>query len=514
MILITDKTPPNHENMNRQHRLPAGAPVMFQLSRTSKLYDPDTKVDFTEPHHLHLLGICGTGMAALAGILKEQGYQISGSDEHTYPPMSTFLEQLGINVCNGFRPENLQPRPDLTVIGNVIRAENPEAQAILRLRLPHLSMPEALNRFLVQDRQALVVSGTHGKTTTSSLLAWLLFAAGLDPGFMIGGIVRNFNANYRVGQGPYVVLEGDEYDTAFFDKRPKFLLFHPRMAILTSVEFDHADIYRDLTHVAQAFTTFVSQLPPDGELLAWGDAPLVRQVASQASCQVAYYGLNSDAFWQGRNLTPKGAGMNFDVYRQGRFWESFYVPLAGRHNVLNTLAALAVLNDLGVDRRTLKEALPDFVGVKRRLEVVGDVAGVTVVDDFAHHPTAVAETLLAARGRFPGRRLLTAFEPRTNTSRRRIFQSDYVNALAAADLILVREPPDLWKAPEDDRFSSAQLVADLNRQGRPAWYFPDTDTLLAALIAKAEPGDVVLVMSNGGFDGLIPRFCQALAQPS
>ncbi len=471
----------------------------------------DTTVNSTQPHHIHLLGICGTGMAALAGILKEQGHLVTGSDEHTYPPMSTFLEKLGIEVQNGYRPEHLQTRPDLAVIGNVIRADNPEAQEILRLALPHISMPEALNRFLVGKRQALVVTGTHGKTTTSSLLAWLLFAAGLDPGFMIGGIVKNFQANYRLGQGPYVVLEGDEYDTAFFDKRPKFLLFHPRQAILTSVEFDHADIYRDLPHVIQAFTAFVSHLPATGELLAWGDDSLVRQVASQASTQVAFYGLNSGAKWQARHLEPYAEGMNFDVFLEGLFWERFYVPLAGRHNVLNTLAVLATLHDLGVDRQRLKEGLPDFSGVKRRLEVVGDFAGLTVVDDFAHHPTAVAETLLAARGRFPGRRLLVAFEPRTNTSRRRIFQKDYVQALAGADLILVREPSDLWKAPEDDRFSSPQLVTDLIQAGRRAWYFPDTDALLAELLAQVQPGDVVLVMSNGGFDGLIPRLCQALA---
>jgi UDP-N-acetylmuramate: L-alanyl-gamma-D-glutamyl-meso-diaminopimelate ligase len=471
-------------------------------------------LDSNQPHHIHLLGICGTGMAALAGILKEQGHLVTGSDEHTYPPMSTFLEKLGIEVQNGYRPEHLQTRPDLAVIGNVIRADNPEAEEILRLGLPHISMPEALNRYLVGERQALVVSGTHGKTTTSSLLAWLLFAAGLDPGFMIGGIVKNFQSNYRLGQGPYVVLEGDEYDTAFFDKRPKFLLFHPRQAILTSVEFDHADIYRDLDHVIQAFTAFVSHLPGTGELLAWGDAPLVRQIASQASTRVAFYGLNSDARWQARGLTPHADGMQFQVFREGLFWEKFYVPLAGRHNVLNTLAVLATLSDLGIDRQTLKRALPDFTGVKRRLEMVGDFNGITVVDDFAHHPTAVAETLLAARGRFPGRRLVVAFEPRTNTSRRAIFQQEYVQALAGADLIFVREPTDIWKAPEDDRFSSSQLVADLTLAGRRAWYFPDTDALLAALLTHVQPGDVVLIMSNGGFDGLIPRLCQALAPTS
>lgn len=466
----------------------------------------------TSPRHIHLLGICGTGMAALAGILQEQGFKVTGSDEHTYPPMSTFLERLGITVANGYRPEHLRPRPDLVVIGNVIRADNPEAQEVLRQEIPYLSMPAALNHYLVGDRQALVVSGTHGKTTTSSLLAWLCYAVGLDPGFMIGGIVKNFQSNYRVGTGPYVVLEGDEYDTAFFDKRPKFLLFQPKQAILTSIEFDHADIYRDLSHIIQAFTEFVRHLPPDGDLLAWGDAPLVRQVAAQASSRVSFYGLNSDAHWQARNLVPMDTGMKFKVWRQGLYWEEFYVPLAGRHNVLNTLAVLATLDNLGVDRQRLQEALPAFAGVKRRLEIAGDFHGITIVDDFAHHPTAVTETLLAARGRFPNRRLLVAFEPRTNTSRRRIFQQDYIQALAGADLIFVREPSDIWKAPEDDRFSSPQLVRDLAQAGRQAWYFADTDTLLTAVLNEARPGDVVLVMSNGGFDGLVMHLCDALAQ--
>lgn len=451
-------------------------------------------------------------MAALAGILQELGYQVTGSDENPYPPMSTFLAQRGIPVYQGYRPENLQPRPDLVVIGNVIRADNPEAKEVLRLGLPYLSLPAALNRFLVRDRQALVVCGTHGKTTTASLAAWLLQAAGYDPGFMIGGIVKNFQANFRVGQGPYVVLEGDEYDTAFFDKRPKFLSFQPAIAILTSIEFDHADIYADLHQVVQAFRTFVCSLEPTSRLIAWGDSPLVRQVAGQAAGQVLYYGLGSELPWQAVNLQTAGEGMRFTVRRQGRFWEEFYVPLAGRHNVLNTLAVLAALAELGLSRQVLQEGLRAFAGVKRRLEIVGQYDGITVVDDFAHHPTAVAETLAAARGRFPGRRLVVAFEPRTNTSRRRVFQDAYADALAAAEVILVREPPDLWKAPPTDRFSSLQLATDLQTRGRQAAYFPTTDSLLATLLTWVNPGDVVLIMSNGGFDGLVSRLCQALAR--
>ncbi|MEJ2672230.1 MAG: Mur ligase domain-containing protein [Deltaproteobacteria bacterium] len=256
--------------------------------------------------HIHLLGICGTGMAALAGILKEQGFHVTGSDEHVYPPMSTLLEGLGIPIQNGYRPENLTPAPDLVVVGNVIRRENPEAQAVLAQNLPRLSLPEALNRFLVADRQSLVVAGTHGKTTTTALIAWLLFALGLDPGFMVGGIAKNFRANYRVGRGRYVVLEGDEYDTAFFDKRPKFVHFKPRAAVLTSIEYDHADIYPDLDRIIQAFESFLDTVPAGGRVLAWGDAPLVRQVCGRSQTTIAFYGLKSEVTWQAAARSPVG----------------------------------------------------------------------------------------------------------------------------------------------------------------------------------------------------------------
>ena len=281
--------------------------------------------------HIHLLGICGTGMAALAGILKEQGHRVSGSDEHAYPPMSTYLAGLGIVVQNGYAPENLAPRPDLAVVGNVIRRDNPEAQALLESDIPRLSLPEALNRFLVGERRSLVVAGTHGKTTTTALIAWLLYALGLDPGFMVGGLTRNFEANYRVGRGPYVVLEGDEYDTAFFDKRPKFVHFRPQVAVLTSIEFDHADIYADLDQVIRAFESFLAQMPADGRVLAWGDAPLVRQVCGGAAAPVAFYGQGPHCHWRLADLAPRDGGMNFTVLREGKAWGEFFLPMLGTH---------------------------------------------------------------------------------------------------------------------------------------------------------------------------------------
>jgi UDP-N-acetylmuramate: L-alanyl-gamma-D-glutamyl-meso-diaminopimelate ligase len=467
----------------------------------------------TKPHlHIHLLGICGTGMAALAGILKELGHQVTGSDEHVYPPMSTFLKGLGIPILNGYQAANLNPRPDLVVVGNVIRRENPEAQAVEDLGLSRLSLPEALNRFLVGGRQSLVVAGTHGKTTTTALLAWLLAATDRDPGFMVGGLAKNFASNYRVGQGPYVVLEGDEYDTAYFDKTPKFIHFHPQVAILTSVEFDHADIYQDLDKVVSAFHSFLARMPSTSQVLAWGDAPLVRQVCEKSTCPVSFYGLADGANWRVANITPGPGGMHFTVYREGQEWGRFLTPLLGAHNVLNSLAALAALAEVDLTPEELAPALETFQGVKRRLETVGEFRGITVLDDFAHHPTAVAATLSAVRQGYPGRRLVAVFEPRTNTSRRAIFQESYAQAFDEADVIIVREPPDLWKAPEDDRFSSAQLAADLTAGGKQAFSFPDTDLLLQGLVPFLKTGDVALIMSNGDFDHLIPRLCKALEE--
>jgi UDP-N-acetylmuramate: L-alanyl-gamma-D-glutamyl-meso-diaminopimelate ligase len=456
------------------------------------------------------MGICGTGMAALAGILKEQGYRVTGSDEQVYPPMSTLLAGLGIPLQNGYSPANLEQIPDLVVVGNVIRRENPEAQAVLARNLPRLSLPEALNRFLVGERQSLVVAGTHGKTTTTALIAWLLFALGQDPGFMVGGIAKNFQTNYRVGGGRYVVLEGDEYDTAFFDKRPKFVHFHPRAAVLTSIEFDHADIYPDLDRIIQAFESFLDTIAPGGRVLAWGDAPLVREVCRRRQAPVCFYGLGGDVAWQATGIKPAAGGMNFTVLRDGTPWEEFFLPMVGEHNVLNALAALAVLAEVGAGPGALKKALPGFRGVRKRQDVAGEFQGVLVMEDFAHHPTAVAVTLAAVRQAYPKRRLLAAFEPRTNTSRRKIFQAPYARAFKDADLILVREPPDLWKVEPEEQFSSRQLVADLQAAGQEALYFPDTDQLLEGLLQHRRTGDVVLVMSNGDFDHLVPRLCEAL----
>ena len=365
------------------------------------------------------------------------------------------------------------PAPDLVVVGNVIRRDNPEAQAVLAQDLPRLSLPEALNRFLVGDRQSLVVAGTHGKTTTTALISWLLFALGLDPGFMVGGIAKNFQTNYRVGRGRYVALEGDEYDTAFFDKRPKFVHFTPRAAVLTSIEFDHADIYPDLGVIIQAFETFLGTIAPGGRVLAWGDAPLVREVCGRNRAPVSFYGVGADVAWQAAAIAPAPGGMQLHRPEGGR-------PV-GRVLPAHGGGAQRLERPGGPGGRwprwgprpaPLQKALTGFKGVKKRQEVAGEFDGVLVVEDFAHHPTAVGVTLAAVRRAYPERRLVAAFEPRTNTSRRKIFQEPYAQAFHDADLILVREPPDLWKVEPEEQFSSRELVADLRRRRQGSPLFP------------------------------------------
>ncbi|MCU0577906.1 MAG: UDP-N-acetylmuramate:L-alanyl-gamma-D-glutamyl-meso-diaminopimelate ligase [Desulfobacterota bacterium] len=463
-----------------------------------------------EIRHIHLMGICGTGMGSLAGMLQERGYRVTGSDQAVYPPMSTFLEKLGIPVRSGYGPENLDPPPDLVIVGNVITRLNPEARELLRRDLPCLSLPQALAHFFLEGKIPLVITGTHGKTSTSALLAAVLDVAGLAPGFMVGGILRGYERNYQVGSGPYFVIEGDEYDTAFFDKGPKFLHYRPHLAVLTSIEFDHADIYSDVQAIQAAFARFIALLPQGGLLAAHGPDPRIQEILSRAVCPVATYGLEDRWDWAAREIRPHPGGTVFRVYRRGQFYHEFHSPLAGEHNVLNTLALMPLLERIGLSPETMAAGVAGFRGVHRRQEVRGVKAGVTVIDDFAHHPTAVRETLRAIRAQYPGRRLVAVFEPRTNTSRRRIFQTDYPKALAGADLVVVREPPDLAKIAEEERFSSARLVEDVQAAGRPAWYFPDTEGILDFLRGSLQSGDVVLIMSNGGFDGLHQRLLDSL----
>ncbi len=458
-----------------------------------------------EIKHIHLMGICGTGMAALAGMLQSSGYKVTGSDSHVYPPMSVFLSSLNIPVCSGYGADNLEPAPDLVIVGNVITRKNPEAIALAERNLPYLSFPQALSHFYIQSRTSLVVSGTHGKTTTCSLLATALYHAGLDPSFMIGGIVGEFGTNFRLGNGEYFVAEGDEYDTAFFDKESKFLHYRPKVAIITSIEFDHADIFKDIDSIKRAFKKFVALLPPDGLLIANLDDVNVVEIAAEAPCAVQGYGLDPSFTWAIQNINIENGISHFDVLKDGKSWSTMTVGLPGRHNCLNSLAVCAVMHHLGVTPSVIDKALTSFAGVKRRQEVRGVENGITVIDDFAHHPTAVRETLAALKSGYSGRRLVTVFEPRTNSSRRAIFQNDYAGAFDSADIILLREPTPIEGLTQEELFSAATLATDLVGRRLEAEAFLTTDDILKRLETILKKGDVVAILSNGGFDNIHTR---------
>jgi UDP-N-acetylmuramate: L-alanyl-gamma-D-glutamyl-meso-diaminopimelate ligase len=482
----------------------------IRTSSSAACLDPELNRFPEKIRHVHLMGICGTGMGALAGILKCAGYEVTGSDQHVYPPMSDFLERSGIPVCAGYAAANLIPRPDLVVVGNVITSSNPEAIALAAAAVPYVSFPQALSHYFIAGRNSLVVAGTHGKTTTSSLLATLLYGGGFDPGFMIGGLVQAFGRNFNIGTGPHFITEGDEYDTAFFDKGPKFLHYRPQIAIITSIEFDHADIYADLAAVKSSFRRLVEIMPADGCLVACLDDPVVAEVVGNAACFVSGYGFRADLDWRLADLEVTPGGTFFSVYKEGRFWHRFEYTMPGRHNAMNALAVIAVLDRLGMSREVIARELRVFAGVKRRQEVLGTISGVTVIDDFAHHPTAVLETLAALRAAYAGRRLVAVFDPRTNTSRRKIFQQSYAAAFQDADLVLVREPEGMAKIPEAERFSALQLVADLKRRGVAAHYFLDTAAILAFLAEEVAGNDVIAILSNGGFDNIHTRLLAQL----
>jgi len=460
--------------------------------------------------HIHLMGICGTAMAALAGMLQQVGYHITGSDNHVYPPMSTFLQGLGIGISEGYKAENLNSSPDLVIVGNVITQKNPEAIALRQTSLPYISLPQALEHLFITNRKSLVVAGTHGKTTTCSMLASSLYHLGLDPTFMIGGIVREFEANFRLGNGPYFVAEGDEYDTAFFDKESKFLHYQPCIAILTSIEFDHADIFQDLEAIKRAFRKFVRLIPKDGLLIANFDDPHVVDVAKEAQCPIQSYGVSDKHYWRFNQAAFKDGITTFDIYKEGHFWDIMKVRMAGHHNCMNSLAVCGVLHHLGIKAENMQTALSSFAGVKRRQEVRGIVGGVTVIDDFAHHPTAVRETVAALATAYKQSRLIIIFEPRTNSSRRKIFQKEYALAFDAADHVLLKEPIPVQDLPVEQLFSSAQLAGDINHRNIPAESFKTTDEILDRLRSVLQPGDVVAVLSNGGFDNIHNRLLAQL----
>jgi UDP-N-acetylmuramate: L-alanyl-gamma-D-glutamyl-meso-diaminopimelate ligase len=459
---------------------------------------------------VHLIAICGTAMGALACMLKDLGFEVTGSDQKVYPPMSSFLKQKGIEVIQGFSGQNIAYGPDLVVVGNAVTRLNPEAQKMFEMGLNFCSMPQAVNRFVAAGKKTLLVTGTHGKTTTSSILAWLLHDAGFDPSFLIGGILKNFNSNYRLGNGDYIVLEGDEYDTAFFDKGPKFLHYDPYIAVLTGVEFDHADIFNDLDHVRQAFDRFLGGISSNSLLLAYDDDENVSALLPNRNCRVERYGRDTNSHWRLGAIFVDPPWNGFEVVNADTSLGTFKTKLIGEHNLMNALAALAIASYLKISDKAIAAALKRFEGIKRRQEVRGQKRGITVMDDFAHHPTAVRETIRAAKPFYPDGRLIAVFEPRTNSSMRKIFQNVYPLSFDQADLICIRKPPLLEKIPVDDRFSSQKLVEDLRNRGKDAYFFEDTTSIIDFLSVKAKTGDLILVMSNGGFDNIHERLLESL----
>ena len=458
---------------------------------------------------VHLIAISGVAMTSLAGMLVRRGLQVTGSDQNVYPPASTLLERLGIAVRLGYRPENLDPAPDLVVVGNAVSRTNPEVAAMLERGLPYVSMPQAIRRFFLRGKRSLVIAGTHGKTTSTAMLAWVMACAGRDPSVMVGGESLDFGGNFRLGDGEDFVIEGDEYDTAFFDKEPKFLHYEPRGLVLTAVEFDHADIYRDLAHVRDAFVKLLRIVPEESPLVVCSDFPHVEDVVRTAERRAERFGLDSAADWTATDVGDEDGRTCFTVRRAGRSEADLALLAMGEMNVRNALGVFALCRRLGMSAGEIRPGLESFRGVRRRQEVICD-RPVTVIDDFAHHPTAIASTLEAVRRRYPGRKLWAVFEPRSNTSRRRIFQSELTQALRAADASVVASV--FFKAtdpiPQAERLSVERIVAELRAAGRDADTLPDDDAILAHLRRAVRPGDVVVFMSNGAFGNLPRRFAE------
>ena len=458
---------------------------------------------------IHLIGVCGSAMATLAALLKSRGHDVRGSDQNVYPPMSEFLREQGITTLQGYRAEHITADIDLVVVGNAISRGNPELEEVLDRKIRYCSLPEAVRDHFLWGARSIVITGTHGKTTTTSLTGWLLAHGGADPNVFIGGIAENFESSYRVGGGRDFVIEGDEYDSAFFDKTAKFLKYLPDIAVVNNVEFDHADIYPDLAAIRLAFHRFVNLIPRRGLLVLGADDAEAAALAGRAQCRVETFGISDAADWQAHDLRVEGTTTIFSVRRRGQPIGTFALPLLGTFNVRNALAALAVGVAVGLDTDTMAGALRTFKGVRRRMELRGTAAGVSVYDDFAHHPTAIGETLAGVRTAFPKRRLWAIFEPRSATSCRRIFQSDFARALSGADTVVI---PAVFRStlPDDQRLSAEQLVADLEAAKVDARYIPRVDDIVAAVAKEAREGDLVVIMSNGGFDGIHQKLLTAL----
>lgn len=449
-------------------------------------------------------------MASLAGMLAERGFRVTGSDAAAYPPMSDFLHSLGIPISQPFAEENLTPAPDLVVVGNAISRGNAELEHVLNRRIPFCSLPQLLHDEFLRGKEVLVVAGTHGKTTTTSMLSWIFEHAGTHPSFLIGGIAENFGRSFQLGDGKYFILEGDEYDTAFFDKGPKFLHYFPDAVILTSVEFDHADIYKDLDAVETSFKRLVNLVPRRGLIVAFDSGDSIERSLAKAFCPVERYGATEPATWRIVDLKFDADRTTWSVLRNSRAWADFEFSLAGEYNAWNATAAAALAAHYGIAADVISGALKNFKSVKRRLEVKAEVNGITIIDDFAHHPTAIAVTLNALRARYRGRRLWAILEPRSNTLRRNVFQQDLAKSLAVADEVVVANVFRSESIPESERLDTAVLVANIGRLGRRARVIADTDSIVQLAAPEMRSGDVIAILSNGGFGGIYEKLPQRL----
>ncbi len=460
--------------------------------------------------HIHLIGICGTAMASLAGMLQQRGFRVTGSDAAAYPPMSDFLASLGVPVSQPFAAANLSPRPDLVVVGNAISRGNIELEHVLDERIPFCSMPQILHDEFLRGKEVLVVAGTHGKTTTTSMLSWIFQSAGMKPSFLIGGIAENFGSSFQLEQGSHFILEGDEYDTAFFDKGPKFLHYFPDAVILTSVEFDHADIYKDLDAVETSFKRLVNLVPKRGRIVAFDTGDSVERCIARAFCPVERYGSSGKANWQVTNLRLEPSQTSWTVVRDGKTWADFSFALAGEYNVWNATSAAAIAANYGIAKDVIAAALKSFNSVKRRLEIRAQVNGITVIEDFAHHPTAIAGTLKALRSRYPGARLWAILEPRSNTLRRNVLQNDLAKSLALADEAVVAGVFRSDVIPEAERMDVSALVSQIQQLGGHARVVADVDTIVQSVAPEMRNGDVIAILSNGGFGGIYEKLPQRL----
>ena len=469
----------------------------------------------TNPHHIHLIGICGTAMASLAGLLQLKGHRISGSDNAAYPPMSDLLRSLGIPILEPYAEANLDPAPDLVVIGNALSRGNPEIEYVLDKRIPFTSMAALLHEEFLPGRESLVVAGTHGKTTTTSMLAWIYQVTSrknpaLAPSFLIGGVAENFGTSFHLRPTRTFILEGDEYDTAFFDKGPKFLHYFPDALILTHVEFDHADIYADLDAVKVAFKRLVNLVPRRGRIVAYDGSDNVTECVARAFCEVERYGFTPEADWQLRNLRHEDGRTRWELWHSGSLWAKLEMQLAGEHNALNASAAAALAAGQGIAKEAIVEALASFKSVKRRLEVRAEIKGITIIDDFAHHPTAIRETLRALRSVYPQSRLWAVLEPRSNTLRRKVLEEDLIASLRLADRVILAGVYQQQRIPDAERLHPEDVVRALNAAGTPAELHPGVESVLDALVPQLQRGDVVAILSNGGFDGIYEKLPQRL----